>query len=377
MNNQTVIQQIQEQTAPVMEKMANRTVREFRMGDLEIDNGISLRGMPLRGKAVRNVLGNLRVKSNFTDLFHKMTPEDWRVVSHKLKQAEGETKMYAKIFVNDQGEQEIIDTFNHNDKKKSTDEGDVQQYIDWITSNLAESEKEYSLKGLNFDSNKEVFNLTLLDANSDTDVFGTGIDIWKMGDRFTFGGLQFSYAPFFERLVCSNGNTATEYGFASNISQAKFNNKRIETTIEKALKYGSETLPAQLQQAVQHLRTNNVSMAEFYEYRRFFESRNENDKYMRIINEYFNDQPFFQSYGVNITEKSRKWKSTANTGINAYDFFNMLTYIASHPEKVMMDLTDRTNLQIQASNLLFKRELDLEDVATPVKVLYPRHSSMN
>jgi hypothetical protein len=193
-----------------------------------------------------------------------------------------------------------------------------------------------------------------------------------MGDRFSFGGLQFNYAPFFERLICKNGNTATEYGFGSNISQAKYNNRRIQTVIEKALKYDTESLPAQLQQAVQHLQNNNVSMSEFYDFRRWFESRNENDRYNKIIMNYFDDKPFYQAYGTNIAEKSRKWKSTANTGINAYDFFNLLTYIASHPDKVMMERSDRTDLQIVASNLLFKRELDLEDVATPTKVSYPR-----
>ena len=113
-------------------------------------------------------------------------------------------------------------------------------------------------------------------------------------------------------------------------------------------------------------------MAEFYDFRRWFESRNENERYEKIIMNYFDDAPFFKAYGVDITQKSRKWKTTANTGINAYDFFNLLTYVASHPEKIMMDRSDRTDLQIVASNLLFKKELDLEDVATPTKVIYPR-----
>ena len=90
MNNQQVIQQIQEQSAPILEKIANREVREFRMGDLTIDNGISLRGMPLTGRALRNVLGALRVRPNFTDLANKMSPEDWRSVSERLKKAEAE-----------------------------------------------------------------------------------------------------------------------------------------------------------------------------------------------------------------------------------------------------------------------------------------------
>lgn len=377
MNNSEVIHKIRETAEPILEKIANRSVREFRLGELEIDNGISLRGTPLRNGALKTVLKSLRVRPNFTDLAHKMTPEDWNSVSGRLKNVEAETRMYAKMAPNDSGDQEIIDIYGHNDRKKSEDSGDASQYIDWIARSLSESEKTYTLKGMDFDHRRELFNLTLLDENSDTDVFGTGIDVWKMGDRFTFGGVQFNYAPFFERLVCKNGNTATEYGFGSNISQTKYNDRRIQKVIEKALHHTSGELPAQLQRAVKHLKESNISLSEFYDYRRWFESRNENDRYDRIISRYFDDRPFYQGYGMNIQEKSRKWKSTANSGINAYQFFNMLTYIASHPDKIIMDRSDRTDLQIAASNLLFKKQLDLEDVAQSAQVIYPVLPEMN
>jgi hypothetical protein len=55
----------------------------------------------------------------------------------------------------------------------------------------------------------------------------------------------------------------------------------------------------------------------------------------------------------------------------------MLTWIASHPGEVRVDSQDRTNLQIAASSLLFKKELDLEDIATSVQVDYPRIAAMN
>jgi hypothetical protein len=198
-----------------------------------------------------------------------------------------------------------------------------------------------------------------------------------MGDRFEFNSLKFDYAPFLERLSCSNGNTALEYGFGADISHAKFNDRRLESVIQKALSVKNETVPLILQQSVSHLQKNNVSMAEFYQYRKFFENLNDDGIYTGLINNFFDDKPFYQSYGVDINGKSNKWKSTANTGINAYDFFNMITYIASHPKEVRMDRDHRTQLQINASNLLFKKELDLEDIATSVKIDYPRLAAMN
>jgi hypothetical protein len=377
MNNQNTIEQIRQETSGILEKLGDRQISEFKIKDLDIDNGVYLRGMPVKGKALNEIMYVLKVRNNFTDMSQKLSPSDWSFIASKLKTAEADTKMYGRIVKDDHGNPEVVHAFKHNDKKKHTDDAAYRQYFNWIEESLGTSEIDYSVKGLNFNSKTETFDLVLLNERDRVDVFNTDLDLWKMGERFTFSGLQFNYAPFFERLVCSNGNTATEYGFGARISQAKFNNRRIQTVIEKSLVHGSETLPEQLVHAVQHLKNNNISMLEFYQYRNFFDRRNSDEKYNGLITRYFDDQPFFKSYGMDINGKSRKWKSTANTGINAYDFFNQLTWIASHPEEVRMDREDRMQLQIEASHLLFKKELDLEDIASQVHVDYPRLAIMN
>jgi hypothetical protein len=376
MNNQETIQRIQQESNGIIEALGERSICEFKIKDLDIDNGVYLNEMPVRGRALSTIMSTLKVKNNFTEFANQMSPEDWHMVSAKLKSAEAETKMFARIIKDDEGKTEVNNVYRQNDKKKVSDDANLPQYFSWINESLGNSETEYSMKSLNFNSKTETFDLVLLNESKRVDVFGTDTDLWKMGDRFTFSGLRFDYAPFFERLVCSNGNTALQYGFGANIAQAKFNNNRIKSVIEKNLVFGTESLPDQLVQAVQHLKNNNISIAEFEAAKRFFESRNENEKYDGLIHRFFNDQLFYQTYGLNIADKSRKWKSTANTGINAYDFFNMLTYIASHPEDVRMDREDRRELQIQASNILFKKELDLEDVATRVDIEYPRLAAM-
>ena len=376
MNNQETIQRIQQESNSIIEALGERSICEFKIKDLDIDNGVYLNEMPVRGRALSTIMSTLKVRNNFTEFANQMSPEDWNMVSAKLKSAEAETKMFARIIKDDDGKTEVYNVYRQNDKKKVSDDANLPQYFSWINESLGNSETEYSMKSLNFNSKTETFDLVLLNESKRVDVFGTDTDLWKMGDRFTFSGLRFDYAPFFERLVCSNGNTALQYGFGANIAQAKFNNNRIKSVIEKNLVFGTESLPNQLVQAVQHLKNNNISIAEFEAAKRFFESRNENEKYDGLIHRFFNDQLFYQTYGLNIADKSRKWKSTANTGINAYDFFNMLTYIASHPEDVRMDREDRRELQIQASNILFKKELDLEDVATRVDIEYPRLAAM-
>ena len=376
MNNIQLINEIQEKAQPILENLAQRETREFRLDELEINEGISYKGTPLTGKALRNVLNILRVKKNFTGLSVKMSSEDWENVSQRIKKTEGSTKLFAKTVPNSAGGSEIVDTFLHNDTKKRSDEGDPATYINWIIENLRETEKTFRLKRLDFDPRKELIHLVVLDENSDTDVFGTGKDIWKLGNDFRFGAMEFKHAPFFERLICSNGNTSMQHGFGSRIEQSRFNDYKIQNVIKKSLTE-EDTMKNLLQQASDHLLKNEVSLAEFYEYRNFFNRRNTEGIYDSLIHKYFDDSPFFKAYGVNIDEKSHKWKSTANTGINAYDFFNLLTYLASHPEKVRMDSNHRLDLQISASNLLFKKQLDLEDVAQTVKIAYPRLAEMN
>jgi hypothetical protein len=375
-NNNQVIDQLRDKSSAVLEQIGGRTFTEFKLREIDFDNGLSLRGTPIRGKAAEKVLSTLRVKKNFGDIGIKMTPEDWSQVSYKLKQAEGEVKLYGAM-VGEGEAQEIVRVYDANEnKKRSDDEINYDSYFNWICNGLQETDKDYALNSFHYDNKKDIFNITLLETDTDIDVFGTGLDLWKTGQRFTFTGLSYNVSPFFERLVCSNGNVARQYGFGTNISKQRYNNKKIEESIMKAITERSGDTPILLNEAVQHLQANNISLAEFYAYRKFFESRNENGRYDSILMKYFDEKPFYKAYGVNVEEKSNKWKSTANSGINAYDFFNHLTFLASHPEKVLMDQTDRLQLQINASNLLFKKELDMEDIAIPAKVEYARLETM-
>lgn len=377
MSNAQVIDQIREKSQEALSSMKDRTFTEFSLKDLDFENGITLRGTPLRGQAAAKVLNTLRVKKNFTDMVHKMSPEDWSQVSYKLKKAEGEIKLHGAITGEGEG-REITWAYDVNEnKKRADDQVNYENYFNWLTESLGETEKLYALKDFHYNTREDVFNLTLLEQDTELDVFGTGLDMWKSGQRFTFSGLYYNYAPFFERLICTNGNVARQYGKSADISKQRYNNAKIEESIRRSIIQRNSDIPVLLTDAVNHLKDNNVSLAEFYAYKNFFESRNENGRYDRILSQYFDEKPFYQAYGVNIKEKSHKWKSTANSGINAYDFFNHLTYLASHPKEVIMDHNDRLKLQIDASGLMFKKQLDLEDIATSVPVDYKRLITMN
>ena len=377
MNNLEVIDSINTQADRILERIGSREDTMFKVNELEIEKGIFLHGNEVTGGARKSILKMLGVRPEFLDYSNKMSDEDWKDVSAKIKTAIGESVMYAKTVREEDGSNTVIDIFRHNGEKNKMDNASFAQYISWITGALGQTENEYSLKDFYWNDSQETMNINLLNQNSGIDMFGTDIDVWKMGQNFAFSSFRFDYAPFFERLICSNGNVAKEFGFRSNISQGRFNNKRIQGVIEKNIIKSNEDLPFLLQGATQHLKDNNVSIAEFQHYKNFFMGRNTDEKYNSLMARFFNEKPFFQAYGVNLDEKSKKWKSTADSGINAYDFFNMLTWIASHPEEVKMDRSDRIDLQIQASNLLFKPQYDLEDIATGAVVNYPRLACMN
>lgn len=378
MNNAILIDEIKSQSAEILDRLKNRTEQEFSLKDLSIvSDGLFLNETQLTGSALRKVLGALRVKKNFTELSKKMSPEDWSDVSDKIKSVKNSENLYALFSKDENGQPEIIDAYTMMSGKKKTDDASYQQYFDWINESLAKSEKQYALNNLSFNPRGDEFRLTLLNAGTEIDVFGTGDDIWKPGDEFRFTGLSFNYAPFFERLICENGMVAPTYGYGSDISKQTFNNSKIQSTIQKAIESNDDAATTSLLESISHLKCNNVSLDEFFYYRRFIESRNKEGVYDSILDQYFSTEPFYKAYNTDINAKSSRWLQSANSGINGYNFFNSLTYLASHPNEVPLSYDDRLALQVRASKLMFKKALDLEDVATPVNFEYPKNFSMN
>lgn len=371
MNNLETIQEIREKTETILNKVENETLQEdFKLGDISItDEKIYLNSKELEGKAKRKILNILKVKKNFSDYAKSMSETDWRSVSHKLKSTQGDTPLIAQF--DDNGK--ITNILSKNVNKKKPDNLRLRSYIDMTCEALAETENQYRLDDLIFMPENHRFDVTLLNPSIDIDIFKNGNDIWHGGQSLTFNEVGFRTNPFFERLVCSNGMRAKDYGFVASVHQSKFNIAKIADEIRKAINIDGQYYMDMIISASNHLSKNQTSIAEFESFKQFFVKRmEENPSYYKIIDKFFNDKPFYKSYGINIAEKSRKWKSTANSGVNAYDFFNMLTWIASHEKESGILSKDAIDLQLATSNYLFKKEMDLEDIASHVNVEYPR-----
>lgn len=356
-NTQETIEKLRNFRDEVREKMVNRELITFNIGGVDIANDtMSVNGAQLSPSATKKVLGRLRVKNNFLELGRKLTPVDWDTVKEKLKTPESDQIVYGRRSTID-GKSSIDDIYLAAPKSGGTLELDTVfgELIDSVVSTT----KDYSVVDTTFMEDKDEVAITLLDHGSSIDIFANDSDLWKAGKKIVWNGVNFSVSPYYERLVCSNGNVAKDYGFRANISNNKFNLEKIRKMMEKEITLSESAIDSLLIDGANHLRHTNISVKEFYKYQRMF---NETD-HGEILKKWFDDTFLNRAYGCIVAEMPDMWQSSADTGKNAYDFFNDLTYIASHPKDVKLTDRERLDLQIKASELIFKKQLDLELLA--------------
>lgn len=343
--------------ANVNQQMLEREIISFNVGSIDIDSEkMSVSGVELSEAAVKKVLGHLRVKNNFLDLGKKMTPSDWTTVKDKLKSASFNQTVHARK-VKDAGLDKIDDIYMA--APKTTGVLEIDAIFGELIESVISTGKDISMKESYFLTDKDEACVTLLENDDQIDIIGNGSDMWKMGKQIVWNGMNFSISPFFERLVCTNGNTAKQYGFKANISNNKFNIDKIKKIMEAEITLQSDTHNKYLIDATHHLRQSEVSVREFLTFRNLF---NEND-HEAILKKWFDESYLNRAYGVVVADQPGQWQVTAETGKNAYNFFNDLTYIASHPADAKLTDRERLSLQIKASDLLFRKSFDLENRA--------------
>lgn len=350
----------------VQEELAARQIVTFNLNQLEIDSDkIHLDGVKLSKNAAKKALSELRVKSSFVNYYKDLVTDDWRMVKDKLKGAMSDKVVYGrKVKDTVDVDTDVIDEL-YVASPKNLHALEIDAIFNEVIDAVITTHKDISLGELALTKEDKVV-VTLIENDREVNVFGNNEDNWKVGRRITWNGVSFNIMPFYERLVCTNGNTSKHFGFKADISGKKFNVERIRKVLEKEVIHEShDTITRMLTDAVEHLKENNISVNEFLHFKNFFNPTEDKD----ILIKYFDESYLNKSYGCVVDEKPNVWKMTADTGINAYDFFNNLTYIASHPDEVPMQKDERLLLQIKASDLLFKPVLDLEQCAPKVKLL--------
>lgn len=355
----------------VLSRISNRDIVSFKLGDIDFGEEINVGGARITETAIGRILTSLKVQKGFLNYKKKMTKEQWAQVRESLQDVNKNTEFLGRKVINSSGNASIIKLYQKNESLIDQEQHiGFNDYFDMIITALEGTNIDYDVKSMYFDDSNERATLRFIDKNSELSVFSDVTDSWKRGIDMNFDLLQYSSAPLFERLVCTNGMVASQYGYATSIRNQSFKMNALQKEINRLLIKGdaNRRLDDMLKNAADHLRNTDISINEFYEYRNFFSNRNNDHCYDHILGKFFSESPLYKSYGVDIKEQSEKWLSTATSGRNGYDFFNDLTWLASHPVESRIGDEDARDLQIKMSHLFFKEKLDLEDIAPKVNL---------
>jgi len=367
--NIDTVNKIRNFVTPILSGQAGKDFTTVSLKDISIDDGMKIADAPLSDSAMRTVLRTLNIKPQFLDFRENLSPQDWALIGKKLKEARGDVDMFANIInPNDPTKSEVLSLVLKNPKKKISDVNTTSSsVIDLIENSLLSSEVNFSVNGMGFNEKNNLFSIDLINEDFQFEPFKG--DMWKKGESFNFNSVVFRNMPMLERLSCTNGMTTKNFGFASNIGQTRFNENKIEAEIRKSLLKDNNNVHEMIDAMLKRLKKTNISVAEFFAWKNQFKRFGED--YKVIADKYFNEAPLFAAYKTDLDKKPEIWKKTADTGINAYNFLNLVTWIASHPDESGVSKEKGDSLKISAGNYLFKKNFDLERIAEKVDVDYP------
>ena len=375
-NNQNVVNTIRNLYSKFKNEMPAEETMKFTKDDISMDHtGINIDGCPINEKAQKTLLTKMKVRPEFIELAGKANPEDWDIIVKNLKSELSDRPFYAKIRRTDDRD-EIYSVLEYpvHDKVELLNN---DTSIDTICENLSKTKDSYKMFTCNFDRNNNKIIIGLINEHTKFSIFGEKDgkefefkdDIWMSGVQFVFTETDFSAKHLLERLICANGMTTKEEGFTTHINKKNFNQEKITNIINKTFEDSYKDIVDKVAKQASFLKTNEVSVREFYEHTKMFFRNAKKHDMVDEVQEIFDDSPFFEKYAVDINKMTPKWKATAATGINAYNFFNALTYTATHLFE-NVDPSVMTDLQLNISNFFFKDKFDMSEIAPNVKVGY-------
>jgi hypothetical protein len=325
-----------------------------------------------------------------------MTLTDWATVKEVLKKPTASQIVHGRRVPN--GDENVIDDI-YMAAPKASGLLDTHLIFSEIIDSIVSTGKDITLKSTEYLEDKDEIVVTLIENDKVLDIFGDEAEKWKIGKRIIWNGMTFSVFTYYEREACGSGVVAPKYGFKSNISNNKFNIDKIKKVLETEITLDVQDLDHHLTDSLFHLNSLNISVREFSRYRNFFHEK----LHPEILDKWFDESKMNKAYSCIATEMPELWKVTADAGENAFDFFKKIIYIASHSQeaakesieetiaaykaKINSDENDETDsvdhaetkrtellsprerhdLEIKASEILFKKELDLETIAPKAK----------
>lgn len=372
MKNSNVIDMIRNRYAQFnIERPLTETLK-FTKDDISMDsNGILIDHVPINKKAAKSLLSRMQVKPEFIELADKATQEDWEIIVSNLKNELKDQPYYAKIRRLEESDEiySILD-FPVYDKVEPIS-NDV--YIEAICTELENTKDSYKLFETTFDKETNKIIIGLINEDTQFSIFdGSGQDshdIWMSGVKFEFTETQFTSRHLLERLICSNGMTTKDESFVGHINKKNFNQDKIQNAITKAFQEPFKQIFERVEKQVNILKQHEISVKEFYDYTKILFREAKKLKIIDDVKAIFDDSVFYSTYGLNVKEQSYKWQSSAKTGLSAYNFFNALTYTATH---IFAESSPSVaaEMQLKISKFFFKELFDLDEVAPLADIDY-------
>ena len=373
MSNTKIITEITEFAQKVQTERNHSDFQELHLDNLTIEEGMKIDGVPLDETSVKTILSTLNLKPKFLDFKSTLSEQDWVLIGRKIKEARGDAHFYGNVISDGLTGKIITELLPRNENKEKADDLTRSNHvIGKITEALASTERTFDLGGLGFSKKNNIFSIDLVDPTSTFVPFKD--EQWKTGTSFNFNSLQFMNNPFLERLACSNGMMIKEKGsLNTKIHYSKFTNDRISQTILNSIN-DPGNVDNIVGPQIERLNKINLSVFELLKWRNSLNRMSED--FDSLTQKYMPIDPLFKAYGVDINGMSDQWKRTADSGINAYNFLNLLTWMASHIKETNIDTSDAATLKILAGDYMFKTQFDMENMAERIDVEYPVMAEM-
>lgn len=340
--NATLIQDYNKRSNIVRESYSHYRKNPVRLSQIRKDGKLfKVNDVEVSPKALNDLSNIFSIKSALVDQVEN-DREQWQPLQNALTNIKKDRTITA--VVNDGSNSRPFITKFVDAPIEEQEPLNLNVGLEKIGGYLETAEGDLEIRDFYFNPETLSLEINIRNKSNNIDVFGDGDDIWNSGFGIHYYEKKTSVAPYYLRLVCTNGMTA-----AHEIFQRYFSNKGMKQ--ESFNKLINNVVDRDVQQLCRfnsrRLKDVNGSLREFFAARNLLSNAKDLQK------SYFNDaeiQEAYKPYGIRY--RNKRWLSSANSNVNGYDLFNHLTHAASHNPTLPMNT--RTALNALASEMFFK-----------------------
>lgn len=366
--NQSIITQLnslQDEVNEYTNEYSGKLRTNFSLSDLEFhEGGSSIDGKELSKNALKNLLSLFQVKDKFISSQNAKLLGATEIANfiNTIKGLNTGDRLFCS-YDDITNPKNITDVWLSSDRNNGSFP-DYNAYFEIVKEKLNETEIEFNIDKLNFDKPSGSISLSLLTD----DTFNVGsnndnnLDEWRNGLFLDFNLFTTQVAPFYSRLICSNGMISREYMKTMNLNHAKYSQAKLDNLTEKFIIKGNfRETQSLIWEKCQIANDTPMSVLEL-EFAKsllpesLLESNDE-------VYDKFNLDTIANDYMVDLSEKSTKWKATAAINKTVYEVVNNLTWISARPEEYGITQKEAEHIQLNSSNILLKKRYDMEDIA--------------